>query len=504
MYMNDLLCLYTCIVYTFLYRRPITRRATGVKSNRLSTTPIDQPTQIQRSLTTRLKTNSRGSLIDNRLSVLSEDQSGGVNDDQKRFSIASSKNVSHRDSTTYDDDDDRGGDNYEMMDFDFKEKKPVLSTNAPPPSYAPPPAPSKEDHSYLEIDYIKDEDDDDYQPVIPGQGRIPFKGIDHSHTREFADPRDIIPVGKREKSPGADSMSSPPRRNSFIDKLRPRSGSSSRSSQSSVSAPPQPSSPPPSPPGQAHLTPMPFLNKKSPSPALSSDSEPILEDLESIRKRLLQSARDSLISDTTVPTETTPTTSNVKPLIDFSDGPSSTPPNTSSGISKSTTPPQQPQPIIQDDYWDHLTVKRELSETTPTPTPPKPSTPKPATLAPKPGTLTTPGPKPSTPSPTHGLPSDYSLASEWDELITKGLPPVEVSGFNAMYSTVDDAFDGQTKQQLLPESNQHQQRHMQVNYICVCNFNSITVEYPLGLIWEVSLIQNFAEKSFGKVILCPL
>ena len=317
-----------------------------------------------------------------------------------------------------------------MIDFDVLDKKPILpGTSAPPPSYAAPPVPtpqkpqppeSKEGHhNYFEIDF---DDDFDYQKVTPGQmkppDRTPGSGSSSSsHKSEFADPK-VLFRSKREKSP-SEAFASPPRRNSFIEKLRSRS-SSSQSSQASL-PPPQPSSPPPSPPESTHLAPLSFpppgKGPKTPSPshsASTSDSEPILEDLQSVRKRLLQQARDSVIA------ETCP--DNSKPLIDFSDSNKKETQSVNSRPSNTAPKQQQQQQQLpmQEDYWDHLEMKKALAE------PPVP---------------TMRNISPSNVDRSQ-VTSTYSLASEWrqDDNV---LPPVDISDINSTYAVASELTDSQ-------------------------------------------------------------
>ena len=336
-------------------------------------------------------------------------------EEQKRLSVISSQRQSMISTS---DSDDRG--NYEVIDFE--DKKPVMSgTSAPPPSYAPPPVPQKQKHpeskegyhKYIEIDF---EDDFDYQRVVPGQPIVTDRPSSE-HSTEFADPKEFI-RSKREKSP-SDSFASPPRRSSFIDKIRSRSNSS-QSSQTSLPLPPQPSSPPPSPPGTSHLAPMSFgRTKMSPSPshsASTSDSEPICEDLSSIRKRLLQQARDSLVEDTNPPSY-----DSTKSLIDFGDT-ANTPPkpqprgsvNTPPVLPAKTLPTTQEQ-LEPDDYFDHLQVKNALKDN-------------PIMR--------------SQYEESCNMTGTYSLASDWHS--DAPMLPVNISDVNSSYAMVSEMQDRQT------------------------------------------------------------
>ena len=384
--------------------RRLSRRPTGLKSH-----STEKEGKLKRSLTTRQKSTEGG-----RLSIVSE----VVPDQQNRLSTISTTS-NHRESMTssssnYNDlPEDRG--NYEMIDFDSSNHRPVLHNNAPPtsnapplpshapptsnapppPSYAPPPIPPPESkeghHNYFEIDFPID--DDDYQPVIPGLMQKDSKS-NIGHKSEFADPKELF--NRREKSP---SNPSPPRRTSYIDKFIPRSSPSS-------SAPPQPHSPPPSPPGNAHLAPLSFSSsktQKTPSPSHSntstSDSEPILEDLQSVRQRLLQQARESVIAETSC--------DNTRPLIDFSD-------TCKTDVQSSTTNQPSFSPQVQDDYWDHLETAKALKMRNPQ--------------------------KPT--SNRDDIVSAYSLASEWRPDNNNTMPIIDVSGINSMYACVSEVTDG--------------------------------------------------------------
>ena len=397
-----------------MYRR-VTRRGTGFKTHSID---VPKEGKLKRSLTTRQRSTA-GSLTDNRLSIVSEagnDLLPLPMEEQKRLSVISSKRESMISTS---DSDDRG--NYEVIDFE--DKKPVLpGTSAPPPSYAPPPVPQKQKppeskeghHNYFEIDF---EDDIDYQRVVPGQLVVTGRPSSE-HKNEFADPKELFRP-KREKSP-SDSFSSPPRRSSFIEKLRSRS-SSSQSSQSSLPLPPQPSSPPPSPPGTSRLAPMSFGKARmSPSPshsASTSDSEPICEDLSTIRKRLLQQARDSVIE------ETNPLSyDNTKPLIDFGDTANTPPKPQSRGSSFVSTPPvpslpaktfpTTPEQLEPDDYFDHLQVKIALKDN-------------PIMR--------------SQYEDSSNIPGVYSLASDW--CLDAPMPPINISDVNSSYAVVSEVQD---------------------------------------------------------------
>ena len=396
-----------------MYRR-LSRRPTGYKSH-----STEKESKLKRSNTTRQKSTSISS-ESSRLSIVSElpDPPRG-NTSQNRISVVSTTS-SKRDSvcSNYNNSfpEDRG--NYEVIDFDPAGNRPILSTPPtssalPPPSYAPPPIPQSQKitppeskdghHNYFEIDF----DDDDYCPVIPGQLPKGDSKSNVTHSNEFADPKQLF---RRDKSP---STTSPPRHSSFMDKIRSQSG------------PPRPTSPPISPPGDTHLAPISFQSHKNINPSHSSvtDSEPILEDLKSVRERLLRQARDSVIA------ETSPVPDNTTPLIDFSKTCKTDTPSITT-IRQQQQQQQPTTPIVQDDYWDHLQTIEALNGLPNKRNPP-----------PKP-----PGPPTGSTINRDEIVSSYSLASDWTPAVSNNnMPSIDVSDINSMYAVATEVIDGSDK-----------------------------------------------------------
>ena len=317
-----------------------------------------------------------------------------------------SSNLSQRQSLmSFDVPVDEAGGNYETVDFTTDRKSSLVN---PPPSYPPPTPPNPESskdkyHNYIEIDF---EEDIDYQKVTPGSHVE--KHSSPRHSTEFADPS--ILFGKRsqgrERSPSENNVSSS-RRNSLFEKFT-RKGSNQHSLPSLPPLPPQPESPPPSPPlDDSRLAPFSFPKKQNSSSPLStsnSDSEPISENLDAIRARLLKQAEESVVKELG-----SKGPENVKPFDN------SEPLNKFDGRSKSTS---QTTPtgntITQDDYWDHLEATKAINKI--------PSVEK--------------SPSVVTPTSRDNVISTYSLASDWQ--IGGTTPPT--NSVNSTYDVIRESM----------------------------------------------------------------
>lgn len=227
----------------------------------------------------------------------------------------SSLNSSQRDSGVTMEPDEAGGD-YETVDFEIKKE-----TN-PAPNYPAPPRPLVEggggNHSYAVIDLADEEDSDGYEEVRLGT-KQKKASIKKTTKADFASPNILrgLPSPSRSRS---HSRSPPTKRTSMIDGKRPPS--------------------PPHSPTESNLMPMDFSRRnKSPSPgnASASDSEPVMEDLESIRAKLRKSAEDSVKAELHTNKSSPPSTAPYKRT-------DSTPSNNNNGsinkLKSETTPSQ--------------------------------------------------------------------------------------------------------------------------------------------------------------------
>ena len=367
------------------------RRLTGGTPGKIQTIETKEPTKLKRSQTQRNRYISSSSFSQDKTSSSDITLNGSVS---STSSYRESSNLSHHESNTssyreslmsFDQPVDEAGGNYETVDF-TKDRKPSLVN--PPPSYPPPTPPNPESskdkyHNYIEIDF---EEDIDYQKVTPGSHVE--KHSSPRHSTEFADPSILFRKRSqgRERSP-SDNNVSPPRRNSLFEKFS-RKGSNQPSLPPLPPLPPQPESPPPSPPlDDSRLAPFSFpkrQNSSSPLSTSNSDSEPISENLDAIRARLLKQAEESVVKELGFkgPENVKPIDNN-EPLIKF-DG--------TSKPTSQTTPTGNT--IIQDDYWDHLQATKAINKI--------PSVEKPPPVV--------------TPMSRDNAMSTYSLASDWQVL----------------------------------------------------------------------------------------
>ena len=164
---------------------------------------------------------------------------------------------------------------YEMVDFESQKQI------NPAPSYPAPPLPQQPESGYHSYAFIDIEDDDDYEKVKLG-GNQPKT---YEANPEFASPT-ILRGLPRNKSPS----DSPPRKRSLKDRIKALGQSSA------VSPAPQPTSPLSTSPPETHLSPMTFSKSKSPSPlsTSASDTDPIFDDVQSIRDKLLKQAEEAV------------------------------------------------------------------------------------------------------------------------------------------------------------------------------------------------------------------
>lgn len=167
---------------------------------------------------------------------------------------------------------------YEMVDFEIQGQR------NPAPNYPAPSRPPGEFHSYALIDLNDGEDSDGYEEVRLGhrQGNSIKK-----NKPEFASPT-ILRGLPSQPSLSRSRSRSPPHH----QKIKGRLTSSS-------------------PPTDDHLVPLDYprvYKSSSPGSLSTSDSEPLMEDLDSIRAKLRRSAEESVKAETgqLLRSETTP------------------------------------------------------------------------------------------------------------------------------------------------------------------------------------------------------